>query len=70
MDGSSHSRHDEDWFFFFVEHLVGTPKTKGCKPTFKCDPTPCKMKENQHKGSSWVERHHKDCFSQRKKGGK
>jgi hypothetical protein len=43
------SRHVENWLRNFVEHLVGTSKSKGCKTLFKYNPNPCKNKEIQHK---------------------
>jgi hypothetical protein len=41
----------ENWLRNFVEHLVGTSKSKGCKTLIKSNPTPCKNKEIQHRNT-------------------
>ena len=69
-DRSLHSRHDEDWFRPFVEHLVCTSKTKGCKSTFKCDPTPYKTNTIRHKNNLCVERHPRIALHKKKYWGK
>jgi hypothetical protein len=62
--------HNADWFRPFVEHLVCTSKTQGCKTTLNYYPTSCKRKKHQHKSSPWVERHLGIAFHKEKLGEK
>jgi hypothetical protein len=63
--------HNANWFRPFVEHLVCTSKTQGCKTTLNCYPNPYKRKNHQHRGSPWVVRHPRTAFHKEKwgKGG-